>query len=101
MLPERHTMNDTDTTQTDTTLTFDESAAETVIEAFGWATNERGEIVDEETGGRVLNRDFNPVRIGEFAGVISGSESGNPIPITSDFTELVEVARRRRGDSDE
>lgn len=75
-----------------TTLTFDESAAEFIIESFGKTTDGEGYIVDPERDERETTPEGNEIHIDDFAGV----EKGSQLFLDDDFTTLVEHVKRRR-----
>jgi len=72
-------------------VTFAESAAETVIEAFGW-TVEDGIIVDAETGDPVSSTSGDKLQIDELAGIVSG-DCGKPVPLKDNFADIVDHVR--------
>ena len=72
-------------TEPDYTLTFDSSATEFIVEAFGYAIDEHGLVVDDE-GQPVRSYLGDPIPASEFAGV--AERDGEPVPIRSDFVEL-------------
>lgn len=76
------------------TLTFDESAAEFVLESFGRSVDEEGYVVDNETGERETTEGGNEIHRKHFAGV----EDGSIIFLDDDFNTLVRHVKRRRGD---
>lgn len=75
-----------------TTLTFEESAAEFVIESFGRSVDDSGYIINPETGERETTPEGGEIHIDDFAGVEKGSE----IFLDDDFTTLVNHVKRRR-----
>ncbi|AAV45603.1 unknown [Haloarcula marismortui ATCC 43049] len=77
-----------------TTLTFDESAAEFIIESFGKTTDGEGYIVDPQRNERETTPEGNEIHIDDFAGV----EKGSQLFLDDDFTTLVEHVKRRRQD---
>ncbi|PYZ02651.1 hypothetical protein C8039_03060 [Halogeometricum sp. wsp3] len=77
-----------------TTLTFDESAAEFLIESFGKTTDGEGYIVDPQRNERETTPEGNEIHIDDFAGV----EKGSQLFLDDDFTTLVEHVKRRRQD---
>jgi len=69
-------------------FTFDESAKDFVLEAFGKITDEEGYIVEQANRAqRVLTRDGEQIRKANFAGVIKGSERY----IKSDLVSLIDL----------
>lgn len=75
-------------------LTFDESAAEFVLEAHGKAVDEEGYVVDAETGERVETPEGDEIEASEFAGI----EKGSTLFLDSNFESLVEHVKRRRSE---
>lgn len=75
-----------------TTLTFEESASEFVLETFDKAVDENGYVVDPETGDRVTTPEGGEIKKEEFAGV----ENGSTLFLDEDFTTLVEHVKRRQ-----
>lgn len=78
-----------------TTLTFDESAAEFVLESFGRAVDDEGYVIDPETGRRETTENGEDIHKDEFTGV----ENGSIIFLDDDFTTLVNHVKRRRHNS--
>ena len=77
-----------------TTLTFDETAAEFILESFGRSTDEEGYIINPETGERERTPEGQEIHIDDFAGVEKGSE----LFLDDDFTTLVNHVKRRKKD---
>lgn len=75
-----------------TTLTFDESAAEEILEAFGKSVDEEGYLYDPETEERETNGDGEEIQKGRLAGI----EQGSIIFVDDDFNSLVEHVNRRK-----
>lgn len=75
-----------------TTLTFDETAAEYIIEAFGKDVDDEGYVIDPENGERETIDAGEELHIDHFAGV----EEGSIIFLDDDFNTLVEHVKRRR-----
>lgn len=73
-------------------LTFDESAAEFVLEAFDRELDSEGYIVDPETGDRVTTPNGEEVHRDEF----SGLEEGSILYLDDDFMSLVDHVKRQR-----
>lgn len=76
-------------------LTFDESAAETVIESFGWELTNTGYICGDDIVPSITGQ---PVHIDDLAGVVE--YEGDPRPLRDDFNELVEYVKHRHGTAD-
>jgi len=72
-------------------VTFDESAAEFVIESFGREVDEEGYVVDPQTGERETTPGGEEIKAEEFAGV----EKGSVLFLDGDFTSLVDHVKRR------
>lgn len=76
-------------------LTFDESAAEDILEAFDREVDEEGYIIDPETGEReVVPGSNQEIHIDDFSGV----EKGSVLFLNDDFTTLVDHVKRQRED---
>lgn len=75
-----------------TTLTFDESAAEYVLEAFGREVDEEGYVVNPETGERETTESGDEIHKEDFAGL----EQGSIIFLDDDFNTLVDHVKRQR-----
>lgn len=73
-------------------LTFDQSAAEFVLESFGRETDEDGFIIDPSDGKRELTPEGEEIHIDDFSGVENGSE----LFLDDDFKTLVEHVKRRQ-----
>lgn len=73
-------------------LTFEESASSTVLEVFGWETDNQGYIRDSSgsfvraTGGGVIHID-------RFAGIVR--DDGEPTPLRDDFVSKVDHVKSR------
>jgi len=78
-------------------LTFDESATETVIEAFDWTTA-NGFIVhcNDPVVKPVTDFDGCPVEVSEFAGVVRGPETGEPTPLRDDSDAIAAYVEQQR-----
>jgi len=74
-----------------TTLTFDESATDFILESFGRDVDDEGYIIDPETGDRVTTPDGEEIKKEEFAGV----ERGSTLYLDDDFNTIVEHVKRR------
>lgn len=77
-----------------TTLTFDESATEFVLESFGREVDQDGYIYNPETGERETTPEGNEIHVDDFAGV----EKGSTLFLDDDFTTLVNHIKRRKSD---
>lgn len=76
-----------------TTLTFDESAADFILESFGREVDEDGFVYDPESGEyETIDENGERLNVEHFAGV----EDGSIIFLDDDFTTLVEHVKRRR-----
>lgn len=75
-----------------TTLTFDENAAEFILESFGAEIDDEGFIINPETGERETVTDSEELHKDHFSGV----EKGSIIYLDDDFNTLVEHVKRRR-----
>lgn len=70
-------------------ITFDKSANEFILEAFGKTLDEGGFIVEKlDKNQKVLTRDAQEIHIDQFAGVRKGSE----IFIKSDLPSIIELS---------
>lgn len=78
---------------TDPKITFGPSAAEAIVEAAGWRTDDNSRIVND-SGHDVLAPDGEPVHLAELAGVVT--IDGELTPIRDDFNDLVDEVKRRR-----
>lgn len=68
-------------------VTFDRSAAQEILETFGWTINDSGYIVKAEKPNLAVEaNDGNVITIDEFAGVVS--KNGEPTPLRDDFVSL-------------
>ena len=74
-----------------TTLTFDESAAENILEAFGKGVDNEGYVVDAD-GERETTDHGDEIEKGHFAGL----EQGSIIVLDDDFNSLVGHVNRRQ-----
>jgi len=74
-----------------TTLTFDESATEFILESFDRGVDEDGYVIDQN-GQRVTTPEGEQIKKEEFAGV----EKGSTLYLDDDFTTLVEHVKRRK-----
>lgn len=70
------------------TVTFDESAAETIVQSLGWGINANGVIVDPETATLVRASDGAMIHIHELGGIVP-DENGDPQPMRDDFASIV------------
>lgn len=75
------------------TLTFDESAAQYVLESFDRATDHDGYVINPETGNRETTETGAEIHESDFAGL----EAGSIIFLDDDFNTLVNHVKRRRG----
>jgi|GEM_PF-3549169 len=73
------------------TLTFDESAADHILEAFGKEIDDDEFIVDSEKKSRETTEHNNEIQKENFAGL----EEGSIIFLDDDFNTLVEHVKRR------
>lgn len=69
------------------TITFGPSAAETVIEEFGWEVDEEGYITSESDV-RVAATDGEEIQVEDLGGIVE-DDSGNPVPLRDDFLSIV------------
>lgn len=76
------------------TLTFDETAAQSILEEFGRDIDDEGYVMNPETGKRITNEDGIEIHKDHFAGV----ERGSVIILDDDFNTLVDHVKRRKGD---
>lgn len=74
------------------TLTFDESAAEFVLESFDKEVDAEGYVIDPDTEHRETTPDGEEIHVSEFAGL----EEGSILFLDDDFTTLVDHIKRRR-----
>lgn len=72
-------------------LTFDESAAEFVLQAFGRKIDDEGYVVNPNTGKREVSPEGDELRAEAFAGV----ERGSLLFLDDNFDSLVEHVKRR------
>lgn len=73
-------------------LTFEREAAEAIVEAMGWYVDNTGTI-RRENGDTPKSIHGNAVAEEDLAGVIT--VDGEPVPVTDDFDEVVEVVKKR------
>lgn len=85
-----------DTEQHIPQVTFDTSAVEFVVEAFGWEMHESGYIVDQ--GDAVLSPRGETVRADHCAGIVM--HEGEPRPIADDFNDLVDFVIQNGSDDE-
>lgn len=76
------------------TLTFDESAAELVLQSFGRDVDKEGYVINPETGERETTETGEEIHKEHFAGL----EEGSIIFLDDDFNTLVDHVKRRRED---
>ena len=76
------------------TLTFDESAAESVLERFDREVDSGGYVYDPESEERETTPTEEPIPKEDFAGL----ERGSVIFLDDDFNTLVDHVKRRRED---
>jgi hypothetical protein len=84
-------------------VTFDESAAKTIAETFGWTLTDRGylcRICENGMPEMILSVQGETVHISELAGVVR--YRGETIPLRDDFTEVAEyvATKQQSGDSE-
>jgi len=72
-------------------ITFDDSAAEMVLDEFGKAVDEQGYIVEADTGNRVLTPEGEEIPIQNFGGIAKGSQ----IFIEDNFVSIIKHVNRR------
>lgn len=75
-----------------TTLTFDESAAELILQSFGKDVDEEGYVIDPVTGERETTESGDEILKEDFAGV----EKGSIIFLDDDFNSIVDHVKRQR-----
>lgn len=68
-------------------ITFGPSAASTIIEAFGWTTNDDDIIVDEETEEPVLSFNNWEITIDELGGIVKGRHR-DTVPLRDNFVDI-------------
>jgi len=73
-------------------LTFDESAAEFVLEAFDREVDGEGYVINPKTGERETTPDGEEIHRDEFTGV----EDGSTLFLDDDFMTLVDHVKRQR-----
>lgn len=66
------------------TITFEESAKETILSFFDKTVDDEGFIVEKDTGQRVMTPDGDEIMLEEFAGIGKGG-----IFIKSDLPSLI------------
>lgn len=78
------------------TLTFDENAAEPVLEQFGWevADDPEGLVVDE-TGDPVKSLNGHQLTVHHLAGIVADKD-GNPVPLVDSFPDLCSYVAWKR-----
>jgi hypothetical protein len=79
-----------------TNLTFDESAAEFVLESFDREVDDEGYIINSETGERETTPEGDELTVDDLAGI----EQGSKIFVADEFTSIVEHVKRRRNKAD-
>lgn len=75
------------------TITFGESAAETIISGFGWTTDFDNIIVNA-AGEPVESTDGDPIPLDKLGGIIP-DDDGNPVLVRDDFASLAEHVKER------
>lgn len=76
-------------------MSFDETAAEWVLNCFGKEVNDRGFVVDKDTKEKVLTPDGKEIPIEDFAGVVKGDD-GSTLFIKDNFASIVEYVKRKK-----
>lgn len=77
-------------------LTFDGSAAEFVVESFGWKLDGgKDQIVRQDTGRYVKSFNGHPITIDELGGIVKGKD-GNPVPIRDNFSDICDWVMWKR-----
>jgi len=71
------------------TITFEESAKETILSFFDKTVDKEGFIVEKDTGQRVITPDGDEIRLEEFAGIGKGG-----IFVKSDLPSLINLLDR-------
>jgi hypothetical protein len=73
-------------------ITFDDSAVEFVLDAFGNTVDEEGYIVKKDTGKRVLTPEGNPLSPADLGGIAKGSE----IYIEDNYVSVLEYVKSKQ-----
>lgn len=79
-------------------VTFGPSAAETIIEQFGWRVDGQGYIASDDGQSLIKATDGDIINIDELAGIVPG-EDGEPTPLRDDFNSIVEHVKRRQNNA--
>jgi hypothetical protein len=74
------------------TITFDDSAVEFVLDAFGNTVDDEGYIVKEDTGERVLTPEGKPLSPEDLGGIAKGSE----IYIEDNYVSVLEYVKGKQ-----
>lgn len=73
-------------------ITFDNSAVEFVLDAFGNTVDDEGYIVKEDTGERVLTPEGKPLSPEDLGGIAKGSE----IYIEDNYVSVLEYVKGKQ-----
>lgn len=77
-----------------TTITFDESAIEEVLEGFDRTVDQEGFVFNPEEGNRETNDEGEEIPKEHFAGL----ERGSVIVLDDDFNTIVDHVKRRHSE---
>jgi len=73
-------------------ITFDNSAVEFVLDAFGNTVDDEGYIVKEDTGERILTPEGKPLSPEDLGGIAKGSE----IYIEDNYVSVLEYVKGKQ-----
>lgn len=71
-------------------ITFDESLKEEMLSIFGIIVDDDGYLAENKQPNELILVDGRPIRIDEFAGVIS--KDGKPVVLRNDLPSLIEAS---------
>lgn len=73
-------------------LTFGPSAAETVLDQFGYEVNDEGVIVYQEDGEPAKTYSGHTITIDELGGIVK-NEDGYAVPIRDNFVDIADYVK--------
>lgn len=91
--------DNTDFTEQSTDIVFEESAADFVLEVFGWRFDSEGKIVDTE-GNTVKSYNGNTVTSENLGGVVK-DQDGNAVPILDDISAIEKYVQEEQTEEEE
>jgi hypothetical protein len=74
-------------------IVFDEGTTETMIEVFGWETNDDGIIVDGDGTPAPVFNDNGPLAPDDVGGIVE-DKNGDPILLSDSFPDIHEYVKR-------